>query len=298
MVSELIQDVLEHLPVGVNLFKPVWDDADGLRDLKFVYSNALGAELIGSNEKLDGKLLLQTFSNDTVSEVFKRYRHVLRVRKAATFDVQFSSAADEKRTFEITAQPLNDHLLVTFSDVTQTRTLKEEINHLATHDELTDLYNRRYLIGQTLELLSLAKRNNWWMSLIYMDLNHFKPVNDTYTHSAGDAVLQDIAWRLQPLTRQEDVLARWGGDEFVLLLPNTDAQGALRVARRVAQAFEERFEFMGKSARVGVSIGVASMPAKDAELSELVLRADEAMYIAKRDKDKENAPIKVWKSLL
>ena len=269
-------------------------------DLKFVYANSLASAMV-NGKKLRGKFLLKEFSNTTMQSVFERYKTVLKTGQPTHFDAYFSaeqSVVGKARVFELNAQLVDTYLLVTANDVTQTRNLKNEITRLATHDELTDMYNRRYLIGQILELLSLARRNNWSMSLLYMDLNHFKPINDTYGHSAGDTVLRDIARRLQPLTRQEDILARWGGDEFVFLLPATEAKGALQVAKRVAKAFENPFRFLGTSAQVGVSIGVASMPAKEAELSELVLRADEAMYIAKRDKDKENAPIRVWKTLL
>lgn len=300
VTKALLHDVLNQLPLGINLFSPVWDEVGELVDLKFVYANSVASELV-NHDNLRGKLLLKEFSSMTVRSVFERYKTVLETGEPLTFDAYFSaeqSVLGKARVLELNARLIDSYLLVTVNDVTQTRNLKDEITRLATHDELTDLYNRRYLIGQILELLSLARRNNWWMSLLYMDLNHFKPINDTYGHSAGDAVLRDIARRLQPLTRQEDILARWGGDEFVFLLPATDAKGALQVAERVAKVFEHPFRFLGTSAQVGVSIGVASMPAKEAELSELVLRADEAMYIAKRDKDKENAPIRVWKTLL
>lgn len=298
--KQLLHDVLEQLPAGVILFEPVTDEGGTITDFCFVYLNRLAQDIAGADNLIRERLLEQ-FPSEAMQTVFKQYKNAFESGKALKFEAHFgtdSTRTGRERIFELQAKPLGEYLLVGLADITHSRRLKEEISRLATHDELTGLYNRRYLIGQMLELLSLARRNDWWMSLLYFDLNHFKPVNDNYGHGAGDAVLRDVARRLEPLSREEDILARWGGDEFVLLLPGTPEKGALKVAKRIAEAFAQPFYFMGGRAEVGASIGGASMPAREAELSELVLRADEAMYIAKLRKDEERAPVEMWKAIL
>lgn len=153
------------------------------------------------------------------------------------------------------------------------------ISHQAATDELTGLYNRRFFNENFTKSLSAARRYNFPLSLIMADVDKFKAVNDTYGHSAGDQVLKTFAHILRNHARTEDISARWGGEEFIILLPHTSSEGAAVMAERARSTVEsECLRIM--SIAVTVSLGVVEL--KDGEDAEtLIKRADRALYRAK-----------------
>ncbi len=158
----------------------------------------------------------------------------------------------------------------------------ERVENLAATDGLTGLFNRRYLEGALERELARAERSCSSLALLLLDIDHFKSFNDTYGHAMGDLVLKNVATTLQRGLRQADVLARFGGEEFVVLLPQVGERGALESAERIRAALESSGIHPGGSGkRVTVSIGLAMFP-DDADSSESLLSAaDEALYRAK-----------------
>jgi diguanylate cyclase (GGDEF)-like protein len=157
------------------------------------------------------------------------------------------------------------------------------IQHLAHYDALTGLPNRALLEDRCRVALHGAHRHGPPLALVFLDLDHFKTVNDSLGHRTGDAVLVELARRLQRQVRGQDTVARLGGDEFVLLLRETDAQGAAEVARRVLAAAQEPFQADGHELTVTPSLGIAMPPRDGADLDALPRAADAAMYRAKED---------------
>jgi diguanylate cyclase (GGDEF)-like protein len=156
--------------------------------------------------------------------------------------------------------------------------LRAELEHLATHDSLTGALNRRALIeAGTLEL-ARCRRNHQVMALLVMDLDHFKAINDTHGHQTGDRVLVDFAGRVTHLLRQVDRFGRFGGEEFVVLLPETSLAEARLVAERIRAEVEAGNKELPACT---VSIGVAVSGPDDLEVDGIVARADAAMYRAK-----------------
>jgi diguanylate cyclase (GGDEF)-like protein len=117
-----------------------------------------------------------------------------------------------------------------------------------------------------------------------IDLDHFKAVNDTLGHDAGDLLLQDVAARLQEALRPDDTVARLGGDEFAVLLPDTGHDGAVQVAEKIRAALAGPFTILGRCVEIGGSVGVARAPAHASEGTALLRCADVAMYAAKRSR--------------
>jgi diguanylate cyclase len=155
--------------------------------------------------------------------------------------------------------------------------------HLAYHDPLTDLPNRVLLYDRLLQGIFAANRSREPLSLMVLDLDGFKAVNDSLGHVAGDRLLQDVARRLRSLLRDVDTVARLGGDEFAFLLPRTDREGAELTARKVVHTLRRPLAMGGRLCTVAGSIGIATFPDHAATPDELLERADFAMYKAKRD---------------
>jgi diguanylate cyclase (GGDEF)-like protein len=170
------------------------------------------------------------------------------------------------------------------TDLRRVIELQEELRHAAMHDPLTELPNRTLFLDRTENGLNLAGRNGQWPAVLYLDLDGFKPVNDTYGHQAGDLLLQVFAQRLHEAVRTADTAARLGGDEFAVLLHGSiDELGVEQVLARIRTELDRPIEFGGgRTAKVGASIGV-SFSGPGTDIDTLIRHADLAMYTAKRN---------------
>ncbi|GAC1602749.1 MAG: hypothetical protein NVS3B21_31020 [Acidimicrobiales bacterium] len=156
--------------------------------------------------------------------------------------------------------------------------------HRSTHDELTDLPNRPLLVDRASRAIGHARRAGSEVAVMFVDLDQFKAVNDTFGHAAGDTLLREVAQRLRKCVRDEDTVARIGGDEFVLLLPRVAGlDGTVTVAQRVKKAFIEPFPVGRDRLVVTASIGVAMYPHDGDDAADLLSAADSAMYRVKAD---------------
>lgn len=157
-----------------------------------------------------------------------------------------------------------------------TERIRSDLEYLATHDLLTGTLNRRAIVEATERELARCRRHGHVMSLLMMDLDHFKKINDTYGHLVGDRVLKEFAGQVSPLLRLPDQFGRYGGEEFVLVLPDTGREAAAIVAERICKAAAET-----RAPTCTVSIGLATATLIDTGIDSLLGRADEALYRAK-----------------
>ncbi|MBM3298190.1 MAG: EAL domain-containing protein, partial [Candidatus Aminicenantes bacterium] len=170
----------------------------------------------------------------------------------------------------------------TLTDVTERKNLEEQLRLLANRDPLTNLFNRRRFHEQLEMQLRQASRYDLRAALLWLDLDHFKEVNDAYGHKAGDEMLLHIARLLQDQVRQADLLARLGGDEFAVFMPHTDLRMAEAAAARILSEIRSRaFEHEGRNIRLTASIGIALYPEQGVTVDKLLTHADLAMYRAK-----------------
>jgi diguanylate cyclase (GGDEF)-like protein len=153
---------------------------------------------------------------------------------------------------------------------------------MATHDTLTGLPNRHSFYEQLQHTLRIAERSNAPFAVVFVDLDGFKPINDVLGHAAGDAVLKSVARRLEHCVRKCDVVARIGGDEFVIILSDVHKTAVPSVARKIIDTVAMPHEFNGKPVTLTSSVGVATYPDSGRSVDELVARADAAMYRSKR----------------
>lgn len=160
--------------------------------------------------------------------------------------------------------------------------IADKARHSALHDQLTDLPNRTLLYERIEQAILLAEREQVPISVLLMDLNRFKEINDTLGHFYGDYLLQMIAPRLWESIRKSDTIARFGGDEFAVVLPGVELEQAINIAEKIAMTMEEPFKVEGNLLSVDVSIGIAFYPDHGTDSDTLLQHADVALYAAKK----------------
>ena len=169
------------------------------------------------------------------------------------------------------------------TDVTEYKLAEERIRHMAHHDGLTGLPNRRLLNDRLSHELRRARRGSHEFGLLYLDLDRFKAVNDSFGHALGDELLQAVATRIQQHVRESDTVARVGGDEFTIIVPTIAGRDEVAtVAAKLVRALSTPFQLGNERVEIGASIGIAIYPGDGADADALISAADAAMYGAKR----------------
>lgn len=183
--------------------------------------------------------------------------------------------------FELSAVPLRDGRpggVVTQRDITARKALEADLIERANHDDLTGLANRRFFLLEGAHMLALARRQGWQAGLVYLDLDDFKAINDQLGHATGDKALSLVSSHLLRHTRESDLLARVGGDEFVLLLAKASPDEVARVVRILRRSLATPLPIDGQAFSLQGSFGVAHHPRDGATLDALLAHADRAMY--------------------
>jgi diguanylate cyclase (GGDEF)-like protein/PAS domain S-box-containing protein len=190
---------------------------------------------------------------------------------------------------EDSAAPIHDRdgqvagAVIVFHDVSMARAMVLEMSHLAQHDVLTDLPNRLLLNDRLTQAISLARRNQHQLAVLFLDLDGFKHINDSLGHAIGDKLLQSVAERLSACVRKSDTVSRQGGDEFVILLPEvTHAADAAISAGKILTELKKVHSIGEHRLRVTLSIGVSTYPDNGEDAGTLIKNADTAMYCAKQ----------------
>ncbi len=209
-----------------------------------------------------------------------------KVAKAADdlklVNIKLTREVAERRAIETELADTRTDLAEVRGDLSAARAHAEEAQRLALHDPLTGLPNR-VLFEHGLEHgLSQAKRHGWGLAVLFLDIDKFKRINDSHGHDLGDQVLRMVATRLRSFVRDEDIVSRWGGDEFACLcLEVTQEADVLQLAEKMIQRIAEACDFNGTTLSISASIGIALYPA-DGDTPDLLFKhADTAMYQAK-----------------
>jgi diguanylate cyclase (GGDEF)-like protein/PAS domain S-box-containing protein len=203
-------------------------------------------------------------------------------------EVVYAHPDGDDRILAVTRSPLGRGdgaglgSLLMVADVTESRRSERALRRRALYDPLTSLPNR-YLVRDRLEMAAArqARADGEGLAVLFVDLDRFKPINDTHGHEAGDELLRQVAGRLSAAVRATDTVGRYGGDEFVIICEDIDESAATSVAARVHAALRRPFQLLCGSVGIGASIGIALSPPYAAD--ELIRQADVAMYRAKRD---------------
>lgn len=259
---------------------------------EIIYVNALFSEMTGySFEDVRGKKTSVLKSGNTSPEVYESLWTAISRGKFWAGDLLNCRADGTQFWARLSISPIFNsddevtHYLCVEEDITERVEAEKKLQYLATHDALTNLENRRSIIQSLNDELVRSMRYKHPISVLLMDIDNFKSLNDTLGHLAGDDILNEFGRRLDAQARQSDRVGRFGGEEFLVVLPETGEQEALQVAERMFQAISsEPFQAQGQSIPVTVSVGCATnTDVRDVEvdLTGLLQAADERMYAAK-----------------
>lgn len=164
----------------------------------------------------------------------------------------------------------------------ESETKREHHEKMANTDALTKVYNRRFLEDFSNKYMKIVKRENTTLSLLLIDIDRFKNINDTYGHDIGDIIIKNLVDRIKKVIRENDIIVRLGGDEFVVLLPNTNMQNARKVAKKLVVLINTINQLEKEELTFTTSIGISEYKKDDNNIDDLIKRADKALYEAKR----------------
>jgi diguanylate cyclase (GGDEF)-like protein/PAS domain S-box-containing protein len=210
----------------------------------------------------------------------RSHRHVTMGVPKPSGEVTWISVSSRAAPDE---QGFIDHVIVTFTDVTERKIIREQLEHQAHHDQLTNLANRRLFHLELGRAISRSRRNGCAVALVYMDLNGFKKINDTLGHQTGDLVLCTIAQRLAGAMRNDELISRYGGDEFVSLLSMLRyPQAAIEVfTDRMRRTLTEPVQTEAGAVAITASFGASVYPHNGRTTEQLLSHADAAMFAMK-----------------
>lgn len=272
--------VVEQVKEGIFIFTS--------EDYKIIEANAYASKILGySCEELTNLKFLELVENVAVDLRYKlrvlretggcfREELRLKVKNNAPIDV------------ELTVSAINYHNKLVycsvFRDISERKRMEQELKYLAHHDTLTGLCKRNYFRENASKILTKAKQASSKMALMFVDVDHFKEINDNYGHDIGDLLLKSFAERLKGCLKKKDCVARWGGDEFVVLTCDIPSlENLVMIVERIINNIRRPFIFDKVTIKTSTSIGVSLFPKHGEDLDSLLKKADEALYVTKRN---------------
>ena len=254
---------------------------------KCIYVSDSLETILGYNPDTFNSHYLSNLTDDIMnSRAAENVEAVLRGEKVAPYMVSLYHKDGSSRILEITEKAVFDDKKVVevdgiARDITKLVETQEKLNYLAKHDALTGILNRNSLYTNLTYMMSLSKREKRQFAMLFLDLDHFKNINDTLGHEIGDFLLKEVVQRVQPNIRQEDLFARVGGDEFVIVYAVQHREFLAMMIEKVMALLRQTFNIQGHELNISVSVGVALYPDDGADIIGLMKNADIAMYKAK-----------------
>ena len=281
--AQKMQELIDILPIAIFI-----KDAES----KFLAMNkACEAQWGLSFPDLRGTDASQFFPSEQMKQFLAKDQEAFVSGSQIDFEETFWNAALGQNRFGHTfKKPIHDasgkplYLICMTIDITERKQSEQRIMEMATHDALTGLPNRNLLRDRIAQALAHDRRSQKQAAVLFIDLDHFKIINDSLGHDMGDLLLQDVAARLGAIVRSEDTVARRGGDEFIVLLPDmAGAQDAGVVAQKILDGLIQPFLINGKELHIGGSIGITLFPSDGEDVETLLKNSDIAMYHAKEN---------------
>lgn len=261
-------------------------DANGV----IIYASPSTTRVLGFPlEYYERKNAFNIIHPEDLPEVKKLFLSIFRSKGSADMEFRYEHKTKEwiwleaKGSYFVDEEKGEGFVLVVSRVIEEKRIMREKLMQMAFHDELTGLPNRRLFQEIMRQTLKEAKRNKETCALLYMDIDEFKWVNDHLGHSIGDKLLKQFSKKVKLSLRESDVFARQGGDEFLILLPNTDENEAITIGARILDSLQELWQIGEHSFTTTSSIGIAAYPKDGVSIDELIRNADRALYKAKEN---------------
>ena len=259
-----------------------------LKDRKIIWSNRAMSIILGYSEsELLGSSTKLLFAEESMFETVGRDAYPLKINEPYRAQYEMRKADGNKIWIDISAAAICSNVTMSLwlvNDISKLKALEDKLKHELDHDFLTGLRTRASFMSQALIELHRAVRSNTGFSLLMLDIDFFKLVNDSYGHQTGDIVLKNIAELIKNSLRDFDICARIGGEEFVIALSETNQDEALEVAERIRLLIENTKILPltpSPPLQITVSIGLSSLNSKEDSIDALISRADQALYKAK-----------------
>ena len=300
VLKKINRQIANQLNTGVLVLDEAFNIVIWNRFLQ-VHTDKFGADIIGQSifqafpelpERWLTRKLMSVMQLNTPNFCSWEQRHhlfELPHTRPITTDSEFMA---QNCTFlPIVTESSCKHICILIEDVTdvchyqgQLQKALEELAQMSRIDGLTQVYNRRHWQESLEQEFAKAKRHSKSLSLVMLDLDYFKLLNDNYGHQCGDMVLIEVSKLIGSLLRVEDIFGRYGGEEFAIILPETDLSGAIELAERICSAVAKKsLEYNGEEINVTISLGVAQLGNKEASYEGLISQADSALYQAKAE---------------
>jgi diguanylate cyclase (GGDEF)-like protein len=286
--EKLLRTLIDHSVNGVIRLRWMVDETPGsTKELRCIFANAAAGRYLNSDpdSMIDRnaqdllKLAMTGMEAEQATALRQRFIGAAESGEVVDTEARVETRGDIK-WLRIISEPVGEDVAMTFVDVTDRKAKEEQMESIARSDPLTGVLNRRGFERDAAQRLTESD-DDATGALLFIDLNDFKQINDQFGHEVGDQLLTIAAERLQRSLRAQDIIGRPGGDEFVALVPDVDADVAEALATRLTRTLERSYRIDGKALRCAASIGLALYPDHANTLTGLMRAADAAMYRAK-----------------
>lgn len=265
------------------IFDGVPDASGRIVDFRFSYINPNAERRLHTQrESLLGKILTEVRPFMTSSGLIEHYREVVRTGVPFSCEVFLDDERIKATWLNVQVVKLGDGIAITSRDVTERKRLDDHVRYLAHYDQLTGLPNRTLLQDRLQQAILRAQRQNHKVAVFMLDIDNFKNINDSLGHADGDVLLAAVAKRLLSAVRETDTIARMGGDEFVIVMPDFKSlEDVKRCGLQIVKSIAKPFPIGDRETDITVSVGLCIYPDYGLEAGELLKNADAAMYAVK-----------------
>jgi diguanylate cyclase (GGDEF)-like protein len=265
------------------IFDGVPDASGRIVDFRFRYINPNAERRLNTRrETLLGKILTEVRPFMITSGLIEHYREVVRTGVPFTCEVFIDDEMIKATWINVQVVKLGDGIAITSRDITESRRLTDHVHYLAHHDQLTGLPNRTLLQDRLQQAILRAQRHKQRVAVFMLDVDHFKRINDSLGHAGGDALLTAVGKRLLSCVRETDTIARMGGDEFVIVMPEFKSlEDVRRCGEQIVNKMAKPITISDHEIHITVSVGLCIYPDYGLEPEQLLKNADTAMYEVK-----------------